>query len=122
MHIFVFAFLIGAFGALFGALLGVGGGIVMVPAFVKLGLPMKHAISTSLAVIVVTAAVSTARYASAGLVDWKIACPAAVAAVVAAYFGTELMKNMAAGELKMAFGVFLIAVGIYMLATGRGAA
>ena len=50
MAILVPAFLIGALAALLGALLGVGGGIIMVPAFKSLGLTMQQAISTSLAV------------------------------------------------------------------------
>ena len=122
MHIYLFAVLIGAVAALLGALLGVGGGILMVPAFVKLGLPMKNAISTSLAVMVVTSAVSTGRYAKQGWVDWRIAACAAAAAMVAAYFGTELMKRLSSGELRMAFGSFLILVGVYMLVVGRGSA
>jgi uncharacterized membrane protein YfcA len=117
MHIVLFALLIGAVGALLGALLGVGGGIVMVPAFLKLGLEMKTAVATSLAVILVTATVATARNANAGLVDWKIAGLAGLAAIVAAYFGTDLMRQIPAANLKTGFGVFLIAVGIYMVAT-----
>ena len=38
----------------------------------------------------------------------RIAACAAVAAMVAAYFGTELMKRLSSGELRMAFGSFLI--------------
>lgn len=112
----ILAILIGALAALLGSLLGVGGGILMVPAFKGiLGLSMKQAIATSLAVMVVTASVSSIRYAQAGFVDWKVAGVAALAAVVAAYFGSELMKNLSAPQLKMTFGIFLITVGIYML-------
>ena len=112
----ILAILIGALAALLGSLLGVGGGILMVPAFKGiLGLSMKQAIATSLAVMVVTASVSSIRYAQAGFVDWKVAGVAALAAVVAAYFGSELMKNLSAPQLKMTFGIFLITVGVYML-------
>ena len=97
-------------------LLGVGGGIIMVPAFKGfLGLSMKQAIATSLAVMIVTASVSSFRYAQAGLVDWRIASFAAIAAVVAALLGSEIMKSLSSDSLRVAFGVFLIAVGIYML-------
>ena len=81
MHTIIIAFLVGALAALLGSLLGVGGGILMVPAFKSfLGLSMKQAIATSLAVMVVTASVSSFRYAGAGLIDWKIAGVAAIAA------------------------------------------
>ena len=116
MHTIIIAFLVGALAALLGSLLGVGGGILMVPAFKSfLGLSMKQAIATSLAVMVVTASVSSFRYAGAGLIDWKIAGVAAIAALVAAYFGSELMKSLSASQLRILFGVFLITVGIYML-------
>ena len=116
MHTIIIAFLVGALAALLGSLLGVGGGILMVPAFKSfLGLSMKQAIATSLAVMVVTASVSSLRYAGAGLIDWKIAGVAAIAALVAAYFGSELMKSLSAQQLRILFGVFLITVGIFML-------
>lgn len=119
MQILIPAFFIGAVAALLGALLGVGGGIIMVPAFKALGLTMKEAISTSLAVMVVTSAVSSFKYAQSGWVKWEVAGTAAVAAVIAALVGTELMKSLSAQQLKTAFGVFLIGVGVYMLFSGR---
>ena len=116
MHTILIAFLVGALAALLGSLLGVGGGILMVPAFKGfLGLSMKQAIATSLAIMVVTASVSSFRYASAGLIDWKIAGAAAMAALVSAYLGSELMKSLSAPQLRILFGVFLIMVGVYML-------
>ena len=116
MHLIFSAIIIGALAALLGSLLGVGGGIIMVPAFKGfLGLSMKQAIATSLAVMIVTASVSSFRYAQAGLVDWRIDSFAAIAAVVAALLGSEIMKSLSSDSLRVAFGVFLIAVGIYML-------
>ncbi|MDC0066630.1 sulfite exporter TauE/SafE family protein [Verrucomicrobia bacterium] len=116
MQILFIALLVGALAALLGSLLGVGGGILMVPAFKGfLGLSMKQAIATSLAVMVVTASVSSFKYAQAGLIDWKIAGIAALAALVSAYFGSDLMKSLSAPQLRVLFGVFLIIVGIYML-------
>ena len=115
MQLIIFAIIIGAVAALLGSLLGVGGGIIMVPAFKALGLTMKKAIGTSLAVMVVTALVSSVRYAQSGFIHWGIAGAAALAAAVAAYFGTELMETLSNPQLKSAFGVFLIAVGVYVL-------
>jgi uncharacterized membrane protein YfcA len=122
MHLIILAIIIGAVAALLGSLLGVGGGIIMVPAFKALGLTMQQAIGTSLAVMVVTAAVSSVRYAQSGFSHGGVAGAAALAAVVAAYFGTELMKTLSAQQLKSAFGIFLIAAGAYMLFFQRAAA
>ena len=116
MQLIFIAIIIGALAALLGSLLGVGGGIIMVPAFKGfLGLSMKQAIATSLAVMIVTASVASFRYAQEGLVNWKIAGFAAIAAVVAALLGSELMKSLSSDFLRVAFGIFLIAVGVYML-------
>lgn len=120
MQLVILAVIIGAIAALLGSLIGVGGGIIMVPAFKAMGLTMQQAISTSLAVMVVTAAVSSFRYAQAGFVNWSVAGAAAAAALVAAYFGTELMKTLSSQQLKSLFGVFLIAVGAYMVFIEKG--
>ncbi len=110
------ALAIGACAGLLGALCGVGGGIVMVPAFVMLlGLSQKHAVATSLAVIVPMAVVSSLRYAQSGLIDWRIAAAAATGSIITAYFGTEVMKSMSNLALTRLFGAVVILFGIKML-------
>ena len=110
------AIVVGVCAGLLGALCGVGGGVVMVPAFVSLlGLSQKHAVATSLAVILPMAIVSTTKYAQAQLIDWRIAGAAAVGAMVAAYFGTDLMKSMSNAQLTRIFGLLLVVFGIKML-------
>ena len=60
MKTLVIAAFTGVIAGLLGALCGVGGGIVMVPAFVTvLGFEQKKAVATSLAVIVIIALVAT---------------------------------------------------------------
>ncbi len=104
---------IGAVGGLAGALFGVGGGIVMVPAYMKLlNMPFKHAVGTSLAVIIVTSVVATSKNARMGLVDFKVAGIAALGAIVAALYGSELMYKLKDATLTRAFGIFLIIVGL----------
>ena len=59
-----------------GALLGVGGGILMVPFFtLALGKDIHTAVATSLAVIVVTSLSATLNHATSGtaLIDWRLA-------------------------------------------------
>jgi uncharacterized membrane protein YfcA len=112
----IIALLIGALGGLTAALCGVGGGLIMVPAFVlALGLDQKHAVATSLAVIIPTAFAATAQYARAGLVDWKIVLPTAIGAVLVAYFATDWMKSLSNVVLTRVFAVVLIGVGLRML-------
>jgi hypothetical protein len=65
---------IGIVSGVIAALCGVGGGVVMVPAFVFfLKLPQKTAVATSLAIIIPTALMATTQNARSGFVDWKVA-------------------------------------------------
>jgi uncharacterized membrane protein YfcA len=110
--------LIGGAGGLVAALAGVGGGIIMVPAFVYfLGLDQKQAIATSLAVIVPTAIVATARYqfTPPALINWKIVGFAAIGAVLVAFKATEWMKALSNPALTRFFAILMIAIGVRML-------
>lgn len=114
---FIVAVVAGAIAGLLGALCGVGGGIVMVPAFTfALGMGQKQAVATSLAVIVVTAVIATINNTIKGdLIDWKIVALTAIGAATAAWFGSDLMKSLSNEHLTKIFAVTLIAFGIVML-------
>ncbi len=119
MKTLVIAAFTGVIAGLLGALCGVGGGIVMVPAFVTvLGFEQKKAVATSLAVIVIIALVATLNTSlrkEPGLIDWRVVALAAVAAALAAWFGTDLMHKLSNQYLTRIFGVVLLVFGIKML-------
>ena len=92
-------------------LLGVGGGIVIVPALVLLaGYNQRLAAGTSLAAIVPTATVGVISYATSGAVLWLPALVLAAAAVVGAQIGTSLAPRIPQRILQWGFVVFLVAV------------
>ena len=102
------------------ALCGVGGGVVMVPAFVLfLKLPHKTAVATSLAIIIPTALMATTQNARHGYVEWKVAIVTAISASVVAYFGAGWLKSMSNETLTRIFGVILVTFGTRMLLQGR---
>ena len=116
MKLVISALFIGLAAGLLGALCGVGGGIVMVPAFSALGMAHKNAIATSLAVIVVTAIVATINNSRVGdMIDWRIVALTSVGAALAAWWGTDLMHQLKSPTLTKIFGVTLIFFGIKML-------
>jgi uncharacterized membrane protein YfcA len=119
MKTIIIPLIIGAAAGLLGALCGVGGGIVMVPAFTAaLGMEHKNAIATSLAVIVITALVATlnnARPQTLVQIDWRIVAIAATGAAVAAWWGTDLMHQLRSPILTKIFAITLIVFGIKML-------
>ncbi|NNM29284.1 MAG: sulfite exporter TauE/SafE family protein [Akkermansiaceae bacterium] len=109
---------IGVLAGLAGALCGVGGGIVMVPAFALiLGMEQKQAVATSLAIVMVTALMGTLNQVTSksGLIDWRLFLVTAAGAGVAAWFGTDLMRALGNQALTRVFGVLLVLVGLRML-------
>jgi uncharacterized protein len=119
VKIITIALLTGIVAGLLGALCGVGGGIVMVPAFVGwLGLDHKHAVATSMAVIILTAMAATANHARAGLVDWKLVLTVGSASALAAWVGSDWMRSLSNLTLTRVFGVLLLLMGARMLWKG----
>jgi hypothetical protein len=112
------ALLVGVLSGVIAALCGVGGGIIMVPFFHGLlGLTHKQAVATSLAVIIPTAIVATARNATASppLVVWSVVIAASAGAVLTAWLATGWMQSMSSDGLKRIFAILLILVGAKML-------
>ena len=120
MKLILFAALIGLCSGILGALCGIGGGIVMVPAFVGLiGLTHKQAVATSMAVIIVTAIASTLNNSrDSELINWKIAAATGIVAAIAAWYGTDLMHKLSTHTLTRIFAVVMIAFGVRMLWKG----
>ena len=107
---------IGITSGVLAALCGVGGGVVMVPAFVMiLGLDQKHALATSMAVIVPTAIAATAQHVKNDLIDWRIAIPTAIAATLTSLFVADTVKKFKNEDLTRIFAVVIILFGVLML-------
>jgi uncharacterized membrane protein YfcA len=97
------------------ASLGVGGGIIIVPALVTIFAFGQHeAIGTSLAIIVPTAAVSTLAHHRAGRVIWKLAAVVGVAGVIGAVAGVNAGLAMDPDLLRRLFAILLAALSIRM--------
>lgn len=119
MKLIIIGALIGLTAGLLGGLCGVGGGLVMVPAFVGLlGIEHKRAVATSMAVIILTAVAATSNNARHGLVDWRVVAAVGIASAVTAWFGSDLMRSLSNQTLTRIFGVVLVVFGIRMLWKG----
>jgi hypothetical protein len=102
-------------------LLGVGGGIVMVPALVLvLAEPQVIAKGTSLAVIVPTALGGTISNLRAGSVDLRTGAAAGLAGVAAAYGASLLALELDPVLSAMLFALLLVAVAVRLLLAARG--
>lgn len=113
---------IGAFAGVLAGLLGVGGGIVLVPAFFyafqALGYDgpqlMQMCLGTSLATIVVTSIRSVQAHNKKGAVDWDILRGWATGIVLGAMVGVALVAQLRSSTLQGIFGVLALIVGLYM--------
>ncbi len=107
---------IGIIAGLFSGLLGVGGGVLMVPALVWLLHFSQHrAHGTSLAVILFVALAGLSGYLRAGQISWPIAGGLAVGGILGAALGARLAGKLPGATLRRIFGVFLILVALRML-------
>ncbi len=111
---------IGILSGVVAALCGVGGGVVMVPAFVTfLKLPHKTAVATSLAIIIPTALMATTQNARHGYVNWQVVIITAISASTFAYFGAGWLKTLSNETLTRIFGIILVTFGARMLLLGK---
>jgi uncharacterized membrane protein YfcA len=102
-------------GATAGAL-GIGGGIIYVPALALLFEFAQHdAQGTSLAIVLPAAIVGTFVNARAGRVVWSVAVPAAIGAIGGGLVGARLALEIDPGLLRKLFAVLLVLVALRAL-------
>jgi uncharacterized protein len=107
---------IGAVMGLIAGLLGVGGGVIAVPAMIYLlNMDAKVAIGTSLAIIVPVALSGSIKQYLLGQVDLKAFVCLSVTGVAFAWLGSHLGHGLDPFWLRRCFAIFLLLVGAKML-------
>ncbi len=95
-------------------LLGIGGGVVMVPLFrAHVGLGMRRAIATSLVCVGLLAVPGTITHAVNRDIDWRYALWLTVGVVPGARLGAALALRTGERRLRLLFGWFLLAIAVY---------
>ena len=97
-----------------GSMLGVGGGIIMVPALAFMGLPPAQIASTSLFAVTSTSVSSTVAYSRQKRIDYRLGIGMAAAAIPGAVIGALISSQITAGDFRLYFGILLMAVGGYV--------
>ena len=115
--------LLGVFSGFVAGLLGVGGGLIIVPilalVFQAQAFNSEHimhlALGTSLATIVVTSISAVVTHHRHGAVIWRLVYWLAPGLLVGAVIGAVIADRLNNQSLELVFGVFEIGVAIYML-------
>ena len=107
---------IGLAAGFLGALFGVGGGIVVVPALVVLcGFATRDATATSLTAVFITGVAGSITYALHGEVKPGAAAIVGLPAIVGVIAGTAVQQRIPVRQLTYGFAVLLVAVGIRLI-------
>jgi len=120
----VWVFVAGVFIGALSGLVGVGGGVVMVPLMVLgMGIGTKRAVSTSLAVIMFTGVVGAAGYIATGFretEDLLSLPPLIVGSMVGAWLGVKVRDPLPERMVRVGFAAFMVITALRLLAGALG--
>ena len=113
---FLLLALIGLAAGVFGGMVGLGGGVIMIPAMIYfLGMNQISAQGTSLAVMLPPVGIlAVINYYKAGQINLKYALIIAIAFTVGGYFGSKIALNIPVALVKKIFAISLIAIAVRM--------
>lgn len=110
------AYIAGAAAGFVSGFLAIGGGIVMVPAFVKiLRLPTKIALATSLLCVAALAVPGVIVHALLGHIDWHVSLVLSVAVVPSGYLGARLATSLRTVTIERLYGSLMLCFAVYFL-------
>jgi uncharacterized protein len=109
--------LVGVAAGILGGLVGVGGGIIIVPALVYLlGVSQKTAQGTSLALIMLPVGIlGVLQYYKQGHVDFKVVGLLAIGFFLGSFMGSKIALSLPQATIKKIFAVLMILIAVKML-------
>lgn len=112
--------IIGIAAGLLSGLVGVGGGVIIVPALVfVLGLTQYQAQGTSLFVLSLPVLLlAVYNYWSTGNVNWRYGLLIASTFIIGAFLGSKLSLKLPVHWVKLIFGLFMAYVSIQLIVAG----
>jgi uncharacterized membrane protein YfcA len=104
------------FGGVASGLLGIGGGVLIVPIMaVIMGMPIHYATATSMFTMIFTSISGVTKYYQSNLINFPAALILAAGTVIGAQVGAYTSKKISGRNLSLIFGIMLIIAGINML-------
>lgn len=112
--------LVATAAGLFGSMLGVGGGVIMVPVLsLGLGLPIKQAIATSIVCVVATSSMAQLSYVRRGMTNVRLGFLLEIASAAGALLGSVTAVLADGRLLQGAFAVTLLSI-VWQMNRGHG--
>jgi uncharacterized membrane protein YfcA len=112
--------MIGLAAGVLSGFVGVGGGVIIVPALVYFLSASQHeAQGTSLFILLMPIGfLAVYNYWKADQINWSYGAFIAMAFVIGGYFGSKLSLKLSPGLVKLVFGLIMIFVSIKMITSG----
>lgn len=116
-QIIIFLLIIGMLAGILSGLIGVGGGIIMIPLLVLLmGFSQHQAQGTSLAALLPPVTLlAVVNYYRSGFINWKYALIIAAAFFIGGYFGSRIAVAIDQSLLKKLFGGVMLIAALKMI-------
>jgi len=116
MSTIIFLICIGLLAGFLSGILGIGGGVVMVPLLLLIGFTQHQAQGTSLAAMIPPVTLLAAlQYSRGGHVDWKMALVISATFIIGGLFGSKLAVAIDERLLKRIFGVLMLCIAVKMI-------
>ena len=117
---FLILIVVGVLSGILSGFVGVGGGILIVPALIyMLGLSQYEAQGTSLFILLLPVGIlAVNNYWKAGMINWKFGILVAITFVIGGYIGSKLALKISPSIVKLAFGIIMAFVSFKMILSG----
>ncbi len=114
--------LVGVSAGLLGALMGVGGGVIIVPALTELfGVPFRHAVGASLVVIIMSSSASSATFVARGTTDIRAGVLLGLATIGGALVGSAVAGVAPVKALRILFAAVTLYSAVMLWRRRHGA-
>ena len=112
---------VGVGAGVISGMLGVGGGVVMVPAMnLLMRVPVKAAVGTSTFMVGITSVATAFVFYSQGFIDPTLVVPAIIGVFLGGQIGSRLTRRIKAQRLSLLFALILLYLGVSLLLRAFG--
>ena len=112
--------LIGVASGILSGFVGIGGGIIIVPALIfLLGMNQLNAQGTSLFILLLPIGIlAVMNYWKAGQINWSFGLVVSLAFVVGGYFGSKLALKISPNLVRLIFGIIMVIISAKLMFSG----